>query len=345
MGDADQELGPLPGGHSLKIYHTVFRNDEIDLTSGGGDDIPFKLRPDPGMNRTVHLIMVGGFQTDKCLASVGCRCSRKEIQLSSRSADLAGSGTLGRYLTVEIHGHASVDGYHIVNLRDGKWAIHIFQRIGGHARIVIQPFIELGGTHRTSEDPFSPVNTLSLVRELPCLVKRQKCVCTQLRMHSQIPDVCFRYDVSDRIGDPADTELERRSVHDIRDDMLCDLTILLRGDHRKQVRKGLMLPLYDIVHLGNVDTFIISSVDPWQMLVDLHDHDIRLPADGTRNPRIYGEIEIAVLIHGTYADHHHIYFDKEFIVRSVIMEYHGDIIAKKLQLKSTRSVTGNESSL
>ena len=89
-----------------------------------------------------------------------------------------------------------------------------------------------------------------------------------------------------------------------------------------------MLALHDAVDLGDVDTLVKTSVYVGQVLVDLQDHDVRIPQDPFGNSCRAGEVEVAVPVHRSGAHHRDVDIQEVAVIGHHISEDHRDIIAQ-----------------
>ena len=238
------------------------------------------------------------------------------------------SGAFRADLSVEVHGDAVVDGDHIVQLRDGLRRVYIFQRLHHKAGILVRPIIEGLRAKHDPRDALAPLDGLSPVRQLSCLVQLIIGVTAQLRVHAQVPDVRLRQPGADHVRHSSDTQLERGAVHDVRNDQVGDFDILLRGLCNGKLGERLMGALHHIVHLGNVDALIKSAENTGQVFVDLQDDDIRRFQNAPGNAAGTGEVEVAVFVHGRHAHHGHIDRQKVPVIGRHIAEDHGNIVAQ-----------------
>lgn len=62
-----------------------------------------------------------------------------------------------------------------------------------------------------------------------------------------------------------------------------------------------MGPLYDHVHIADVDALVQTAIDPRQVFVDLQNDHVRLVQRGTGGGCGSGKVEIAVLVMGVTA--------------------------------------------
>ena len=89
-----------------------------------------------------------------------------------------------------------------------------------------------------------------------------------------------------------------------------------------------MPALHDAVDLGDVDTLVKTSVYVGQVLVDLQDHDVRIPQDPFGNAGCAGEVEVAVPVHRSGAHHRDVDIQEVAVIGHHISEDHRDIIAQ-----------------
>ena len=88
--------------------------------------------------------------------------------------------------------------------------------------------------------------------------------------------------------------------------------------------------LHDHIHVADVDAFVQTAVDPWQVLIDLQDYDVRLVQRGAGGGGGGGEVEVAVLVHGGNAHHGHVHRQELGVVPAQIAEHHGVEVAQSL---------------
>ena len=89
-----------------------------------------------------------------------------------------------------------------------------------------------------------------------------------------------------------------------------------------------MLPLHHVVHLGDVDHLVKAAAEPGQVLVHLHDDDVRLVDDALADAGGAAQVEVAVLVHGRDADHGHVHGEEVGVVGHHVAEHHGDEVAE-----------------
>ena len=94
-------------------------------------------------------------------------------------------------------------------------------------------------------------------------------------MHAEILQVGLCDEIAYRMGQAADTQLQSHAVTEVWNDIGCDLFIRDSGSDELHLRQGIMFPLHNIIHFGNMDAFIIAAIELWQMLVDFQNDNIR----------------------------------------------------------------------
>jgi len=127
-----------------------------------------------------------------------------------------------------------------------------------------------------------------------------------LRMHAQIPQIRLAQHGTHGVGHATDTQLQAGAVGDLLHNELGHCLIHLSSGVRGLDAHGVVAPLHDHVHLGNMDAVIKAAQAPGHILVDLHDDHLGFL---NNSPQVRGrqaEIEIAVLIHGRHLEHSHI---------------------------------------
>ena len=125
----------------------------------------------------------------------------------------------------------------------------------------------------------------------------QICIGTKLGVHSKIFAVSFCYQLSKSIGHTSNSKLQGCPITYVRQKILCNLSVNLRRHIRLACRKRFMLSLYDIIHLRHMNTFSISAVYLWHMLVDFYDNNICILHNRPGNSGIYRIIKISMLVH------------------------------------------------
>src|SRR5699024_3358530 len=83
---------------------------------------------------------------DEALAALGQVSAQDEVELTACTADLLDAGGLGVDLTEEVEVDSVVDGYEVIDLRDGAGIIGVADRSAHTGRVVIDEVIELLGT-------------------------------------------------------------------------------------------------------------------------------------------------------------------------------------------------------
>lgn len=102
---------------------------------------------------------------------------------------------------------------------------------------------------RTAEHSFSPVDLFLPVRQLPCPVHAQIRIRAELCVHPQIFEIGLCDQLTHCIWHASDTQLQCSAVHNIGQDVLCDLSVDLGRPERFQDRERFMFPLHDIIHI------------------------------------------------------------------------------------------------
>ena len=79
-----------------------------------------------------------------------------------------------------------------------------------------------------------------------------------------------------------------------------------------------------------MDALVKAAVNEGQVLVDLQDHNIRVPQDPLSDAGGAGEVEIAVPVHGRGAHHGDIHVEEVAVVGNHIAEDHRDVVAQAI---------------
>ena len=93
-------------------------------------------------------------------------------------------------------------------------------------------------------------------------------------MHAEIPQVRLCNEISYRMRQAADTQLQGHAITEVWNDIGCDLFIRDSGSDELHLRQGIMFPLHNIIHFGNMDTFIIAAIELGQMRINFQNNNI-----------------------------------------------------------------------
>ena len=154
-------------------------------------------------------------------------------------------------------------------------------------------------------------------------------------MNTQIFQVRLGDHLSHRIGQRADTKLQRGAVHHVLHHIFRDLHLRLRSCGRFHAGQRAVIAFHDHVHIVNMDTLIQTAVNPGQVLVDLQNHHIRLVQHTAGRGIADREVKVTVLIHRRHAHHGHINSQEMRIVGTQITENHGNKVAQSLVAELT----------
>ena len=126
-------------------------------------------------------------------------------------------------------------------------------------------------------------------------------------MYTQIPQVGLRHHLADGVGHCADAQLEAGAVGDLRHNQTGHRQIHLRGGSAaaKDIHRGI-LPLYDHIHIADMDTVVKSAKTHGHVLVDFHNNGLGTFADGLQVGTAGAKVKPAVLIHRRDLKHRHI---------------------------------------
>ena len=274
------------------------------------------------------LIGKRGREADEGLAAPGLGRAGHEVELPAGAGDVPGAGALGGHLAVEVHGDTVVDGHHVVDGPDELRRVHVLEGADGEARVPVHPLIELFRAEGHAEHALVPVHIIFGVGQLPGGVQVVVGVGTELGVHTEVLQVGVGDHVPHGVGHAADAQLQTCPVLDIGHDAGRDPFIELAGLLDRQLEEGLVLPLHHVVHLGDVHHLVEPAAEPGQVLVDLHDDDVRLVDDPLADAGGAAQIEIPVLVHGRDADHGYVHGEEVGIVGHHVPEHHGDEVAE-----------------
>ena len=248
VGDADEHLGPLPGGAAGQVDGAVFGDDVIALAAGVGDDLAVEVGEDAGA-APAFFVHVGGVHADKGLAAAGHGGAGQVVQLAAGPADVAEAGALGVDLSVEVDGDAVVDRDHLVLAGDDLGGVHIFQGLDDDAGVAVHPVIEGLGSENDAGDALAGAEGLAFVGEFARLVELIVGVPAELSVHAEVFYIGLCQDRADHVGQGSDAQLKGGAVFDERNQNLRDPDLLGRCLGDRKFGQGRMGSLYHIVYV------------------------------------------------------------------------------------------------
>lgn len=323
MGNGDQLFRPFPGRTAHQVHAAVLSDDVVRLAAGVGDDVAGgQQRVDAGLHISL-LIRKRGRQTDKGLAAVGQRRTLKEVQLTAGAADLAGAGAFGADLSVQVYGDTVVDGNKIILLAHVGRVVAVADGIGDHAGVFPYPIIQIRRADGQAEDALVAIQLLLVVGDLAGLVHIQIAVAQHLGMDAQVPQITLGDHLAHRVRQRTNAQLQRGAVHHVLHHVLGDLHLRLVGGGGLDAGQRAMGPLYDHIHVADVDALVQTAVDPGQVLVDLQNDHVCLVQRRTGGGRGTGKVEVAVLVHGGHSHHGYVDGEELAVIPAEVAEHHG----------------------
>ena len=141
-------------------------------------------------------------------------------------------------------------------------------------------------------------------------------------MDAQIPQVALCDHLAHRVRQRTNAQLQRGAVHHVLHHVLGDLHLRLIGGGGLDAGQRAMGPLYDHVHIADMDALVQTAVDPGQIFVDLQNDHVRLVQRGTGGGCGSGKVEIAVLVHGGHSHHSHVDGEELAVIPAEVAEHH-----------------------
>ena len=249
---------------------------------------------------------MGRGQADEALAALGQIRAQNEVLLAACAGDLLDARRLTVHLAIQVHIHGVINGNEIIQCRHGAHIVGIADGRSHAGRVIVQIVVELLGSGGEGVHLAAPVQILTHTRHLARQGQVHIGVHIHLRMYAQILQVRLAQHSAHGVGHAADAQLQAGAVGDLLHDELGHGLIHLGGGVGGLDAHGVVAPLHDHVHLGNMDAVVKAAQTPGHILVDLHDDHLGLFNNSPQMGGREAEVEVAVLIHGRHLEHGHI---------------------------------------
>ena len=218
------------------------------------------------------------------------------------------AGGLGVDLAEQIHVNGVVDGDEVVDLSDDPDVIGVVHRSAHHIGVAVHIVVQLLGAGGKGEHLAALVQGLVPAGDLAGGGHVHEAVYVHLGVDGQVLQIRLGDHGADGVGHPADAQLQAGAVGDLRHHQVGHGAVHVGGlAAGAQLGHRRVVPLHHIGHVLNIDLGAGQAVHPGHILVDLHDdalgagHNIGDVGGGQ------AEVEVAVSVHGSGLEHHHIH--------------------------------------
>ena len=289
----------------------------MDVGAGVGDDgAGGQGGHDAGLQLAGLLVGHGGGAADEALAALGEVGAQDEVQLAAGAGDLAVTGGFGVDLAVEVQVHAVVDGNVVVQGGNGADVVGVVHRHGHALGVVVQEVVHLLGAGAESEGLAVLVDVLAFAGDDAGLGDVHESVHEHFRVHADVLQVGLGDEGAHGVGHAADAQLQAGAVGDLFHDHAGHDLVHLGGRDGGHDAQGRVFAFDYVIDFGDVHRFFEAAQAAGHVFVDFNDDLLGPLAHGGHMGGAGAEVEVAVLIHGSYLENGHVQVDGVFAVET-----------------------------